>query len=532
MGGAGVARGYAGRPDLTAERFLPDPFGGRPGARLYRTGDLVRRTRTGDLEFLGRIDQQVKIRGFRVELREVEAAIAEHPRVAEVLVAAREDRPGDRRLAAYLVPRPGQAVTAQELRAFLAGRLPDFMVPAAVVTLEALPLTPSGKVDRRALPAPGGLDRTAAEHVPPRTDSEETLAEIWRDLLGVGRVGAHDDFFALGGHSLLLPQLLHRLRAAFQVEVPLRLLFDEPTLEGMALTVEELILEEIERAEAGGVTAAGPRSLVEITPGNAGSRPPLFCVHAVSGDVLGFFALARLLGPEQPFYALQAPGLEDERDPLSSIEAMAETYLAEIRGVQPAGPYRLAGWSLGGLVAFEMGQRLRAEGEEVALLAVIDTGPGFPAGLEADPLLEDEDDPSHQILMAAGYFKGLRGVDLGLGLDDLAGRPAEEQIRLFAERLRRSGLMHSEDTVGQVQRFLRVYRAGVRAYRAYRPRPYPGPLTVVRAAQQPAAVPADLGWSTAAGHPVDAVEVPGNHVTLLIEPNARVLAEALKARLV
>jgi acyl carrier protein len=251
VGGSILARGYLGRPDLTAERFVPDPWSPEPGARLYRTGDLVRRlagSGRGDLEYLGRIDHQVKIRGFRVELREVESALGLHPEVAEAVVAAREDTPGDRRLAAYVVPRrAGAAPGAAELRAFLKERLPDYMVPAAFVALDALPLNASGKVDRRALPAPERGRVEAAEYVAPRTAAEETVAAVWQQVLGLDRVGATDNFFDLGGHSLLLPQVMHRLRTAFQVEIPLRALFDEPTLEGLALAVEELVLEEIER---------------------------------------------------------------------------------------------------------------------------------------------------------------------------------------------------------------------------------------------------------------------------------------------
>jgi amino acid adenylation domain-containing protein len=247
VAGCGLARGYLGRPDLTAERFLPDPWTGEPGARLYRTGDLVRWLPAGDLEFLGRVDDQVKVRGYRVELREIEANLGLHPAVAAAVVVAREDAPGDRRLTAYVVPRNGE-VAAAELRGFLRQRLPDYMVPAAFVTLASLPTTPSGKVDRRALPGPERLrPDDGGACIAPRTAAEETIAAIWSEVLGLGRVGVTDNFFELGGHSLLLPQVMHRLRSAFQVEIPLRALFDEPTVEGLAVAVEEILLEEIER---------------------------------------------------------------------------------------------------------------------------------------------------------------------------------------------------------------------------------------------------------------------------------------------
>ncbi|HEX4497579.1 MAG TPA: non-ribosomal peptide synthetase, partial [Thermoanaerobaculia bacterium] len=250
VGGAGLARGYSGRSDLTAERFGPDPWGPGPGSRMYRTGDLVRLRPSGELEFLGRVDQQVKIRGFRVELREIEAALGEHPDLAAVVVVAREETPGDRRLAAYVVARcAGVAPSAAELRSALKERLPDYMIPASFTVLDRLPLNPSGKVDRRALPAPDRARRRELErdYVAPRNDSEKTVAAIWSELLGLDHVGVTENFFELGGHSLLLPQVVHRLRVAFQVEVPLRALFDEPTVEGLAITLEEILLEEIER---------------------------------------------------------------------------------------------------------------------------------------------------------------------------------------------------------------------------------------------------------------------------------------------
>jgi acyl carrier protein len=250
LGGTGVARGYLGRPALTAERFVPDPFApaDAAGSRLYRTGDLVRWLPSGQLEFLGRTDRQVKIRGFRVELGEIEAALTAHPAVREVAVLAREDQPGDRRLVAYVAAQAGREAAAGDLRAFLKERLPDHMLPAAFVALEALPLNSSGKVDRRALPAPdASRPALAAAYVAPATPAEEGVAAIWCEVLGLERVGVHDDFYELGGHSLLLPQVMHRLRRDFQVEIPLRTLAEETTVARLALTVEELLLEQIER---------------------------------------------------------------------------------------------------------------------------------------------------------------------------------------------------------------------------------------------------------------------------------------------
>ncbi|MEW5925849.1 MAG: amino acid adenylation domain-containing protein [Gemmatimonadota bacterium] len=240
VGGPAVARGYLGRPELTAAGFVPDPFG-EPGARMYRSGDRARWRADGVLEFVGRTDFQVKVRGFRVEPGEVEAVLLSHPAVREAVVLAREDAPGDRRLAGYVTARPGASPDPAELRAHLAGRLPAYMVPAALVVLDALPLTAHGKTDRRALPAPGASG--GAAHLPPRTPTEELLAAVWEEVLGVERVGAGDDFFALGGHSLLAARVASRLREAFGAEVPLRALFEAPVLADLAARVDDALRE-------------------------------------------------------------------------------------------------------------------------------------------------------------------------------------------------------------------------------------------------------------------------------------------------
>jgi len=241
IGGVGVARGYLGRPALTAEKFVPDPFAA-PGDRLYRTGDRARFLEGGDIEFLGRIDFQVKIRGYRIEMGEVESVLAAHPSVRDALVMAREDQPGDRRLVAYVVPEPGTAAGEHVLRDALRERVPEYMVPSAFVFLPELPAGTTGKVDRRQLPAP---EYASAEYVPPRTEAEETLAAIWADVLGVEQVGAPDHFFERGGHSLLIMRLIGQVRSAFGVELSIRTVFAMPTLEAMANEVERLVYEDI-----------------------------------------------------------------------------------------------------------------------------------------------------------------------------------------------------------------------------------------------------------------------------------------------
>lgn len=245
IGGAGVVRGYLRRPELTAERFVPHPFSATAGARLYRTGDLARYFADGQLEFMGRIDHQVKIRGFRIELGEIEAALSQHPSVRETIVLAREDEPSQKRLVAYVVPKENPGPSLNELRNFLVQKLPMHMVPSAVIILEAMPLTPNGKLNRRALPAPDST-RPALEHefVAPRNDAEELLAAAWKEILGLNEIGIHDDFFELGGHSLLATRLQARIFKVFGVELPLRELFKRPTICGMAGIIAELQTEQ------------------------------------------------------------------------------------------------------------------------------------------------------------------------------------------------------------------------------------------------------------------------------------------------
>jgi amino acid adenylation domain-containing protein len=243
IGGSGLARGYLNRPDLTCEKFIPDPLSKDPGSRLYKTGDLARYLPNGNIEFLGRLDQQVKIRGFRIELGEIEAVLAQHPALRETVIIANEDVSGGKRLVAYIVLKEEQASTMDELRQFLKGKLPNYMVPSAFVFLDSLPLTSNGKVDRRALPAPEqSRPDSRTTFVTPRTPVEHQIADIWTQVLKLDRVGIHDNFFELGGHSLLATQVMSRLRQTFCVELPLRYLFEKPTVADLAKRVETLRL--------------------------------------------------------------------------------------------------------------------------------------------------------------------------------------------------------------------------------------------------------------------------------------------------
>ncbi|NED12245.1 non-ribosomal peptide synthetase, partial [Streptomyces sp. SID9124] len=362
IAGSHVARGYTGRPDLTAERFVPDPFEA-DGSRMYRTGDRVVWSPEGELRFLGRADGQVKLRGVRIEPGEVEHALAAHPGVGQALAVVREDRPGERSLVGYVVPRAGSTVTGAELLALARTALPAHLVPSAVVVLDAVPLTVNGKPDRRALPAP---DRpTTAEHRAPRNAREEVLCGLFAEILGAPRVGLDDNFFTLGGHSLLGVRLVSRVRSVLGIDRTVRDLFRAPTPAGLL------------GAQDPDGTAGAMGVLLPLS--TRGTRRPLFCVHPGTGVGWSYAGLARHLGDEQPLYALQARALSEPGHRPRTVEEMADDYLERIRQVQPWGPYRLLGWSFGGIVAHTMAVRLRAAGQRVELLAMMDvhqTGPG------------------------------------------------------------------------------------------------------------------------------------------------------------
>jgi len=320
IGGDGVARGYLDRPALNAERFVPDPFSQVSGASLYRTGDLVRYRANGEIEFIGRMDTQVKVRGFRIELGEIESALAEHPTVREAVVVARKDN-GDKHLAAYLVPAAGVTLSIEDLREFLRGKLPDHMVPSVFVVLESLPLSPTGKVDRGALPPSNGArPATTKRFAPPADELELKLTKIWERVLGIRSISVNDNFFELGGHSLLAVRLFAQIEKSFGRNLPLATLFQAPTVKQLARVLRE---------EG---WPAPWSSLVMIQGGS--NRTPFFCVHAAGGNVLEYHDLARLLGPDQTVYGLQAKGLDGREEPHTNIKEMAVHYLKEMREVQ------------------------------------------------------------------------------------------------------------------------------------------------------------------------------------------------------
>lgn len=364
IGGHGLARGYLNRPELTAEKFQANPFDEAPDTKLYRTGDLCRWRQDGSLEFLGRLDGQVKLRGYRIELGEIEAALNDHGDVAQCVVVLREDRPGEKRLVAYCVPSADSELIVSKLRSHICSKLPDYMVPTAIVTLGALPLTSSGKIDRRALPEP----EHSQSILPVLTTSapadllERRLQQIWCKLFDDRSIGRDDNFFELGGHSLLAVRVVLEIEKLLGWRLPVATLFQTPTIASLA---------EVLRQKNG--TAPTRASLVPLQP--QGSRSPFFFVHGWGGEVFGFEHLAGRLAPHQPVFGLRAVDPFGAKDRHTSVEEMAAHYVREIRSFQPTGPYYVGGYSAGGWIAFEIAQQLTRQGQSVRMLGVLDTGP-------------------------------------------------------------------------------------------------------------------------------------------------------------
>jgi amino acid adenylation domain-containing protein len=524
IGGDCLARGYWQRPELTAEKFIPDPFRTEPGARLYRTGDLARYLPDGNLEFLGRLDHQVKIRGFRIEPGEIEAVLSQHPAVHAAAVLRREDEPGEVRLVAYLVTGKKPAPSLTEVRRFVRTKLPEYMVPSAIVILASLPLTPNGKVNLQALPAPG-QERPLLEQafVEPRNELERQLQQIWEEVLRIRPIGVRDPFSELGGDSLQVAHLFLQIQKVLGKVVPLWPPLDDVTIEHLA----DLLTQPS--------NAAAPAALVQIKSGDA--RPPLFLVHHIGGELVSYSHLARCLGSEQPVYGFQqmSPCTGADGFP-ASLEAIAASYIEELLAMQFGEPFLLGGYSLGGIVAFEMARQLTAKGYRVALLAVIDES--FP----------DAREPGVWSASRLGGF--LHNLPCWLWDEFLPRTPRQHYARLLkmAKRLKHrtaklldlSREEEPEEDVGDLfsmsrisESFRAICEANYHALKGYRAQVYPGKITLFRGRTQPLFCRhgADLGWGKGAAGGVAVKVIPGTHLSILKEPQVKALAEAIKAAL-
>jgi amino acid adenylation domain-containing protein len=510
VGGAGVARGYVGAPQLTAERFIDNPFAKELGARLYKTGDLARWLPDGTLDLIGRADAQVKIRGFRIEPGEIEAVLKRHPGVRDAVVVLQGGASGEERLVAYVAGDQSQ-LNEKELRDFLKTKLPNYMLPVAVVVLEKLPLNSNGKVDRQAFSEPL-LTPGEKVLVRARDGLEAQLIGIWENALGIQPIGVTDDFFEIGGHSLLAVRMLSEIERIFAKNLPLATLLQMPTIEKLAAAL---------RQDDWKPTWS---PLVEIK--SRGSRPPFFAVHGGCGTVLFYSELVRWLGAEQPLYGLQAQGLDGSPIVHTSVEAIAKYYISEMCKIQPHGPYFFGGYSLGGVVAFEIAQQLHGAGEQVALIVLFETrNPARPARRYSFAermrlrLRALEHSPPGAKLR---YFAQRPWVKAG---DYMTGW--QKNIERLVYKVKR----HNGGPVPAEQRRVHVQMTHERAVAAYKPHAYPGRITLFRV-QNPddgCEHTSDYGWTEFAEDGIDIHDVPGAHLTIFAGANMRALAEKLDA---
>jgi surfactin family lipopeptide synthetase A len=503
LGGAGLAKGYLNRSDLTSEKFIANPFSNDPNARLYKTGDLARYLPDRNIEYIGRIDNQVKIRGFRIELGEIEGLLAKHPQVEEVAVIVREDLPGDLRLVAYLVARADQSPTFSEIREFLERKLPSYMVPATFVCLATLPLTPNGKIDRRALPAPSNIRQLDNTFIASQNEVEQQLTQIWEQVLGITPIGIEDNFFRLGGNSILAVRSIVEIEKHWQQRLPLSIFLAAPTIKEFAQILRQ--------------TPASQQWSALVPIESRGSKPPLFCIHPVGGNVLEYYPLAAQLGADQPIYGLQSIGLDGVQAPLTRIEDMAAQYIREIQVLQPDGPYFLIGYSFGGLIAFEIACQLHSQGQQIELLALL-----------------DNESPSLSKLRPS-FWKAL-----AIHLGNLQQLGFQEQIKYIKDRIifrtfyqnradKEKDFLIDNWAEPLPAEYLQVLEANFQAGRDYLGKSYPGKVTLFRSSIQPIAqaLHPDLGWRELVDH-VEIRNLPGYHSNLLREPYIAAFVQELK----
>ena len=508
IGGAGVGHGYLNKPELTSERFLDDPFSGRSGARLYKTGDLVRQRKDGVLEFLGRADHQVKVRGFRIELGEIEVTLAGHPGVQSCTVLAREDTPGNKQLVAYLVVRESESVDAERLKKFLKQLLPDYMVPAYFVLLDFFPLTQNGKIDRKALPAPSYKDTPAAkEFHAPRTETEKRLATIWMGLLNVESIGIHDNFFDLGGDSLLAIRVILQIREVFGVALSMHTFFPSATIAGLAKALQSH--EE-----------SSDRLTYAVALQHKGNEAPFFWI----GPRARGRSLSDQLGSNQPFFGLgfEPHVVEQVKSPYR-MEEIAKDLVLALREKQPQGPYSLGGYCVSAVVAYEVARQLTMQGQDVDLLVLF------------EPLNPIQ---SAKVRFAAGFKRltfrvSFRFTELG-----------RLRVVEFPEYMRNrwKGLKSVfTDMVWRLSARSRFVKPRFSspdldkilffAASAYDPEPLACPTVIFRCKDWPMLSAGDpyFGWRELLTGRSETHEIPGDHAGIFHEPNVKILADKLRA---
>ncbi|WP_235194106.1 non-ribosomal peptide synthase/polyketide synthase [Rhodococcus aetherivorans] len=493
VAGPGLARGYHARPDLTAARFVADPFG-VPGERMYRTGDVVRWTKEHDLEYVGRSDFQVKVRGFRIELAEIDAALTGHRDVAFAHTIGHTAPSGETVLVSYVLPAPGTAPGPADIREHVSQHLPAHMVPTAVIVLDRIPLTPAGKLDRRALPEPD-FSALGGAYRAPATDLERTVVGVFVEHLGLDRVSVDDNFFDLGGTSLLATRMLPALGERLGRPVPLQSIFVHPTPAGLAAHLGG-------PQERTGIDEA----LQVLVPLREGTGAPLFCLHPAAGLSWAYAPLAQRIGGDRPVYGLQLPTLSGGPAP-ESVTALAQRYVEEIRRIQPHGPYHLLGWSLGGVVAHAVAVDLRRAGERVDTLALLD---------------------SHLSVRGAGSV-GVRDMlrDLGVPVD-AEQDPTYDQASALLDAALGGG---TGLTAAHLERIHRGSAAALRAARRHTPATFDGDVLFFTATRSAAPAPAVAAWHNVVSGEIHQYRIDCDHHEMVAPHAVEAIVRVLSARL-
>jgi amino acid adenylation domain-containing protein len=518
IGGIGLARGYLRRPNLTAERFVPDPFSRTPGERLYRTGDLARYLADGCIDFLGRKDHQVKIRGFRVELGEIEGVLARHPAVNQAVVLAKETGWSDKRLVAYVVAHANSSLTGRDLRDYLGSLVPDYMTPSQFIFLDRFPLTPSGKVDRKLLPSPDAAkEESGSDVVLPRSPIEALLLEAWSETLARREIGIHDDFFDLGGHSLSAVRLMWGIGQRVGKRLPVGLLFQARTVAGLAELLAKSNSSDLGRS-------------ILVTLKTGGARPPLFCVHPAGGQIFAYRRLAELLGPDQPVYGLQSRALDDPIAEFGSIKMMAAQYAKEICNQQPEGPYHLLGWSVGGVIAHSIAGELEAHGMDVAFVGLLDSY------LASRDSFSNGHEPLEELSVLFGSdlseaFAALRADERQAVRDELEALSSEKRIDWAIAWGQERGLLPGDLTAQQLQSQFVLAGIHARLLRMHTAEPIRSPLYVWRAQEGLSEQRAPTDWSKLTHGETLTETAQGNHFTMLAPRRCGFLVERLHLRL-
>ncbi len=498
VSGSSLARGYLNNYQLNDRKFIPNPFSQAPqSAWLYKTGDLARYLPDGNLEIVGRQDFQVKIRGMRVEIEEIETVLAQHPNVQQAAVVGRENSAGETIIVAYLVPSHPQ-IDLNDVRSFLKTKLTDYMMPSAIEILDALPLTPNHKLDRNRLPAPS---RNNSNVVSARDDLEHQLVQMWEKVLDLKQIGIDDNFFDLGGHSLKALQLFAEIERVWHKKLLLAVLLESPTIAGLAKIIR-----------TGDTPDWSP--IVLLKPNK--NKSPLFCVHPLGGNLFDYHTLSKILDVHRPIYGLQPRGIDGKQRPIERIEDMASYFIQSIQTIQPQGPYFIAGYSFGGIVAFDIARQLTEQGEKVAFLGLVDI---------RCPVIAELSTPFREWIE--------------IQIDRMQKMTFKEQFNYIYEKLFHPKSQAYRDeivaTLSELEIFtpelVKVLDCNVQAAKEYQPRIFAGKATLFWSEYQSWYIKKHptLGWGDLVTDGLDVQQIPGNHITLMQEPHVRVLAKKLKS---